>query len=88
MVNHPKYCIRLEEGKTVGTSIGESWLTPRWAPSEFAPDQDDPFAKEKTNKKLKMGLYGIHVDSQIKLLRKIKEAKEFTVYQGCQSRQR
>jgi hypothetical protein len=77
MADHPKYCIRLEEGKTVGTSIGESWLNPHWAPGEFAPDQDDPFAKEKTSKKLKMGLYGIHVDSQIESLRKIKEAKEF-----------
>jgi hypothetical protein len=46
-------------------------------PSEFAPEQDDPFLKENANKKLKMGSYGIHVDSQLEALGKVKEAKEF-----------
>ncbi len=76
MVNHPKYCIQLEEGRTVGTSTGESWLSPCWAPGEFTPDQDDPFVKEKAKKKLKMGSCGIHVDSQLEALRKVKVAKE------------
>ncbi len=46
-------------------------------PGEFAPEQDDLFLKKKANKKLKMGSYGIHVDSQLEALRKVKEAKEF-----------
>jgi hypothetical protein len=52
-------------------------LNPCWAPGGFTPDQDDPFVKEKANKKLKVGLYGIHVDSQLEALRKVEEAKEF-----------
>jgi hypothetical protein len=52
-------------------------LSPCWAPGEFAPEQDDLFLKEKANKKLKMGSYGIHIDSQLEALRKVKEAKEF-----------
>jgi hypothetical protein len=31
--------------------------------------------KEKAINKLKMGSYGIHVDSQLEALRKVKEAK-------------
>jgi hypothetical protein len=58
-------------------STGESWLNPCWVLGEFTPDWDDPFVKEKANKKLKMGSYGIHVDSQLEALRKVKEAKEF-----------
>ncbi len=46
-------------------------------PGEFAPEQDDPFLKEKANKKLKMGSYRIHLDSQLEALRKVKKAKDF-----------
>ncbi len=77
LADHPKYRLCLEEGKPVGTHIGEAWLSPRWASGEFAEDQDDPFKEEHSDKCLKLGSYGIHVDSQIKSLRKIKEAKEF-----------
>ncbi len=52
-------------------------MSPRWVPGEFAEDQDDPFARVRTNCKLKMGSYGIQVDSQLESLQKIKEAKEF-----------
>jgi hypothetical protein len=75
--DHPKYRLCLEEGKTVGTHIGKAWMAPRWAPGEFAPDQDDPFREERGNGRLKLGSYGTHMDSQLELLRKIKEAKEF-----------
>ncbi len=75
--DHPRYRIKLEDGETVWTHIGKSWLRPRWAPGQFAPDQDNPFVKEKGNKNLKLGSYGIHVNSQQDLLRKIQEAKEF-----------
>jgi hypothetical protein len=75
--NHPKYRLCLEEGRMVGTHIGEAWMSLRWAPGEFADDQDDPFARVQTNCKLKMGSYGIQVDLQFESLRKIKEAKEF-----------
>ncbi len=33
--------------------------------------------EERGNGRLKLGLYGIHMDSQLESLRKIKEAKEF-----------
>jgi hypothetical protein len=77
MGDKAKYCIQLEEGRTVRRSTRESWLSTCWAPGKFTPDQDDPFVTEKANKKLKMGSYGIHVDSQLEALRKVTEAKEF-----------
>ncbi len=63
--DHPKYPLHLEEGWTVRTHVGEAWMSPRWAPGEFAEDQDDPFARVWTNCKLKMGSYGIQVDLQL-----------------------
>jgi hypothetical protein len=44
--DHPRYQLRLEDGSTIGTSMHESWLQPRYAtwrgnPNGFAPDQDD-----------------------------------------------
>jgi hypothetical protein len=57
--------------------MGESWLKPRWAPGEFAEDQDDPFKGKRINQNLKTGSYGIHIDAQLESLQKIKEAKEF-----------
>ena len=75
--DHSKYQLCLEEGKTIGTHIGKAWMAPQWAPGEFVPDQDDPFREERGNGCLKLGLYGIHMDSQLESLRKIKEAKEF-----------
>ncbi len=75
--DHPRYWIKLEDGETVWTHVGKFWLRPCWAPGQFAPDQDDPFVKEKGNKNLKLGSYGIHLDSQRDLLCKIQEAKEF-----------
>jgi hypothetical protein len=53
-------------------------MSPRWAPGEFAEDQDDPFARVWTNGKLKKGSYGIQVDLQLESLQKIKETQEFT----------
>ncbi len=76
-VDHPKYRLRLEEGRIVGTHIGEAWMSPRWVPGEFVKDQDDPFARVQTDCKLKMGSYGIQVDSQLESLKNIMEAKEF-----------
>ena len=75
--DHPKYQLRLENGNTVGTHVGKAWLAPRWAPGKYAGDQDDPFREELSNKRLRMGSYGILVDSQIESLRKVREAKEF-----------
>ncbi len=75
--DHPRYWIKLEDGGTVWTHVGKSWLTPRWAPGQFATDQDDPFANEKGNKSMKLGSYGIHVNAQLDSIRKIQEAKEF-----------
>jgi hypothetical protein len=74
---HPRYRLRLESGATIWTHTGESWLKPRWAPGEFAENQDDPFKDERVNQNLKTGSYGIHIDAQLESLRKIKEAKEF-----------
>jgi len=75
--DYPRYRLRLENGAKIWTHTGESWLTPRWAPGEFAEDQDDPFKDERLNQNLKTGSYGIHIDAQLESLRKIKEAKEF-----------
>ena len=46
-------------------------------PGEYAGDQVEPFREELSNKRLRMGSYGILVDSQIESLRKIKQAKDF-----------
>ncbi len=75
--DHPRYCLCLENGATIWTHTGESWLKPRWASGEFTEDQDDPFKDKRLNQNLKSGSYGIHIDAQLKSLRKIKEAKEF-----------
>ncbi len=48
------------------------------ASGKFAEDRDDPFANVREDMDLKMGLYGMQVDSQLESLRKIKEAKEFS----------
>ena len=76
--DHPRYRIRLERGATVWTSTMESWLTPRWAPGEFAPDQDDPFATLRGDPSLKIGSYGIHVDAQLDSLEKVVQSKAFS----------
>jgi hypothetical protein len=77
--NHPKYKLHLESGRMLGTHAGpkQAWLAPWFAPGEFAPDQDNPFLDIKTER-LQMGLFGIHVDSQLDYLWKVQEAKEFT----------
>jgi hypothetical protein len=73
---HPTYKIRTERGRTVTTHFGESRLKGSYAPGQFAEDVIYPFGDINTDK-LKMGSYGIHVDSQIDSLRKVKEAKDF-----------
>ncbi len=75
LADQPKYWLCLEEGKTIGTHIGEAWLSSRWALGKFAEDQDNPFKEERSDKRLKLGSYGILVDSQIKLLRKTRKAR-------------
>jgi hypothetical protein len=75
--DHPIYQIRLETGAMVQTNAGESWLRPRCAPGQFVADQDDPFADLQDNPKLKVGSYGLHVDSQHESLEKAVEAKAF-----------
>ncbi len=75
--DHPNYRLRLEEGWTVTTHIGESWLWPGLAPGRSAKGHDDPFANVRDDVNLKMGSYGMQVDSQLISPRKIKEAKEF-----------
>ena len=76
--DHPRYKIQLERGAVVWTSTTESYLIPRYAPGQFAPDQDDPFANLRDNSTLKMGSYGIHVDAQLESLEKIAQAKAFS----------
>ena len=56
--DHPRYRLQLENGATIWTHTGESWLKPRWAPGEFAEDQDDPFKGERINQNLETGSYG------------------------------
>jgi hypothetical protein len=73
--DHPKYQIRLETGARVHTNARESWLQPRYAPGQFAADQDDPFVDLQDNPKLKVGSYGLHVDSQHESLEKAVKAK-------------
>ena len=75
--DHPNYRLQLEEGVTIDTHTGETWMTPRYAPGAFAPDQDDPFKETREKGGVKVGSYGIHVDAQLDSLRKIREAKEF-----------
>ncbi len=57
----------------------ESWLKARWAGpgTQFADDKDDPFADLRADPNLKIGSYGIHVDTQHGALVKIVEAKAF-----------
>jgi hypothetical protein len=76
--NHPSYKIRLDKGATVWTNTQESWLQPRWATkpgTQFAADQDDPFADMRSDPTLRIGSYGIHVNTQHDLLEKIAKVK-------------
>ncbi len=78
--NYPSYKIRMEEGATVWTNTRKSWLWPRWVTgpgTQFAEDQDDPFADVRADPTLRMGLYGIHVDAQQDLLEHIVKAKTY-----------
>jgi hypothetical protein len=75
--DHPNYQLRLEEGRTVTTHIGEPRLWLGLAPGWSVKDHDNPFANVRDDVNLKMGLYKMQVDSQLISLRKIKEAKEF-----------
>jgi hypothetical protein len=77
LADHPKYWPCLENGNTIGAHVSEAWLAPQWEPGKYAGDQNDPFREELSNKQLRMGSYGILVDSQIESLRKVGEAKEF-----------
>ena len=61
--DHPCYKIRMEKGATVWTTTGESWLRPRPASGQFAKDQDDPFKELRSDPALRIGSYGLHVDS-------------------------
>jgi len=85
--DHPRYQLRLADGTTVGTSMHESWLQPRYAtgrgnPNGFAPDQDDPFVEIRqtinaSRSRGKIGSYGILGDAQLEFLRRIEEAKDY-----------
>ncbi len=76
--DHPNYCLQLEEGVTIDTHTGETWMTPRYIPGVFAPDQDDPFKEALKRGDVKVGSYGMHIDAQLDALQKIREeAKEF-----------
>ena len=75
---HPTYKVRLEQGATVWTNTRESWLKARWVTgpgTQFAEDQDDPFADLQSDTTLQMGLYEIYIDAQHNTLSKIVEAK-------------
>ncbi len=76
--DHPRYKLRLESGRTLSTFVGRTgaWLTPRYAPGEFASGQDDPFSNIRTEN-LQIGSFGIHIDAQLESLRKVHEAKEY-----------
>ncbi len=74
----PRYKIRLENGTTVCTDTKESWLKPRWAPGEFAEDQNDPFSNFHAEPTLRLGSYGLHIDSQLDSLEKVVQAKAFS----------
>jgi hypothetical protein len=74
---HPRYQICLENGQTVWTHMGESWLCPRYAPGEFAEDQDNPFADLHTDTLLEFGSYGMHTNAQWEALEKVADAKAF-----------
>ena len=77
----PHYKIWLENGATCLTDLQESWLHARWAQgpgTQFAKDQDNPFADLQGNTSLRLGSYGIHIDSQHDSLEKLGEAKAFT----------
>ena len=74
----PRYKIRLENSATCWTDLQESWLHARWAQepgTQFAEDQDDPFADLQGNTSLRLGSYGIHIDSQRDSLEKVGKAK-------------
>ncbi len=77
---HPNYKVGLEQGATVWTNTREFWLKARWATgpgTQFAEDQDDPFADLRSNATLRMGSYGIHINAQHDALLKIVEAKAY-----------
>jgi hypothetical protein len=46
MMDHPKYHICLEEGRTMGMHMEEAWLRSQLAPGKFAEDHNNPFAVE------------------------------------------
>ena len=74
----PCYKIWLENRATCWTDSQESWLHARWAQgpgTQFAKDQDDPFADLRGDTSLRLGSYGIHIDSQCDSLEKVDEAK-------------
>ena len=76
----PRYKIRLENGATYWTDSQESWLHAWWAQgpgTQFAEDQDNPFADMQSDTSLRLGSYGIHIDSQRNSLEKVGEAKAF-----------
>jgi hypothetical protein len=74
----PRYKIRLENGATVWTDMVESWLKPWWAPGKFAKNQDDLFANFHVEPMLRLGSYGLHIDSQLDSLEKVVQAKAFS----------
>ncbi len=73
----PRYQICLESGQTVWTHTGESWLCLRYAPGEFAEDQDDPFVDLRTDTSLEFGFYGMQLNTQQEALEKVVDAKAF-----------
>ncbi len=59
------------------TNTREFWLMPRPAPGQYADNQDNPFKDLHSNSTLKLGLYGIHIDSRHNSLEKVIKAKAF-----------
>jgi hypothetical protein len=78
--HHLSYKIRMEKGATVWTNTRESWLWPQWVTgpgTQFADDQDDPFADVRADPTLRMGSYGIRIDAQQDSLEQIVKAKTY-----------
>ena len=63
----PRYKIRLENGATWAQGPG----------TQFAEDQEDPFADLQGDTSLRLGPYGIHINSQRNSLEKVGKAKAF-----------
>ena len=74
---HPIYLLRLEDGTTIDTSVTPMYLIPTYPPGNFAPDSDDPSREVQLGLTFNSGLFGLVIDTQCDLLRRIREAEEF-----------